>query len=50
MSEGGGKGGARKIPSLMTRLANKGIDIMDLDVRANNPPFKGSNEDDGTGL
>ena len=37
MSEGGGKGGARKIPALMQRLAEKGMDIMDLDVRANNP-------------
>lgn len=37
MSEGGGKGGARKIPALMTRLASKGLEIMELDVRANNP-------------
>ncbi len=37
MSEGGGKGGARKIPALMARLAGKGIDIMALDVRANSP-------------
>lgn len=37
MSEGGGKGGARKIPALMSRLAEKGIDIMGLDVRANSP-------------
>ena len=37
MSEGGGKGGARKIPALMARLAEKGIDIMGLDVRANDP-------------
>jgi len=37
MSEGGGKGGARKIPALMARLKEKGIDIKDLDVRANNP-------------
>lgn len=37
MSEGGGKGGARKIPALMARLAEKGLDIMNLDVRANNP-------------
>lgn len=37
MSEGGGKDGARKIPSLMVRLRNKGLNIMDLDVRANNP-------------
>lgn len=37
MSEGGGKGGARKIPALMARLKEKGINVMDLDVRANNP-------------
>lgn len=37
MSEGGGKGGVRKIPALMARLKEKGIEIMDLDVRANNP-------------
>ena len=37
MSEGGGKGGARKIPALMTRLKGKGINIMNLDARANEP-------------
>jgi len=37
MSEGGGKKGARKIPTLMARLAEKGLNIMNLDVRANNP-------------
>ena len=37
MSEGGGKGGARKIPALMARLKKNGIEIMDLDVRANEP-------------
>ena len=37
MSEGGGKGGMRKIPALMTRLKQKGIEIMNLDVRANSP-------------
>jgi len=37
MSEGGGKGGVRKIPALMQRLAKKGIDIKNLDVRANDP-------------
>ena len=37
MSKGGGKEGARKIPALMARLKEKGIEIMDLDVRANNP-------------
>jgi hypothetical protein len=37
MSEGGGKGGVRKIPGLMSRLREKGIEIKDLDVRANNP-------------
>jgi hypothetical protein len=29
--------GARKIPALMRRLGDKGIDIKDLGVRANNP-------------
>ncbi len=37
MSEGGGKGGARKIPALMARLREKGCDVKDLDVRANSP-------------
>ena len=37
MSEGGGKGGARKIPSLMARLEQKGINIKNLEVRANSP-------------
>ena len=37
MSEGGGKGGARKIPTLMARLRDKGFDVKDLDVRANSP-------------
>ena len=37
MSEGGGKGGVRKIPALMSRLSGKGINIMGLDVRANSP-------------
>lgn len=37
LSEGGGKGGARKIPTLMSRLKEKGINTMDLDMRANNP-------------
>lgn len=37
LSEGGGKEGARKIPALMARLKEKGLDIMDLDARANNP-------------
>lgn len=37
MSEGGGKGGERKIPALMARLAKKGLDIKELDVRANEP-------------
>ena len=37
MSEGGGKGGARKIPALMARLKNKGLNVIDLDVRANEP-------------
>ncbi len=37
MSEGGGKGGVRKIPALMVRLAEKDLDIMGLDVLTNNP-------------
>jgi hypothetical protein len=37
MSDGGGKGGARKIASLMERLANKGIDVRGLVARANSP-------------
>lgn len=37
MSEGGGKGGARKIPALMARLRTKGLNVRDLDSRANNP-------------
>lgn len=37
LSEGGGKEGARKIPALMARLKEKGLHIMDLDVRANSP-------------
>lgn len=37
LSSGGGKEGARKIPALMRRLKEKGIDIMGLDVRADSP-------------
>lgn len=37
MSEGGGKGGARKIPTLMRRIAKSGINTMGLEVRANEP-------------
>ena len=37
MSEGGGKEGARKIPTLMARLRDKGFDVKNLDVRANSP-------------
>lgn len=37
MSTGGGQTGSRKIPELMARLAEKGINIRGLDVRANNP-------------
>ena len=37
MSEGGGKGGARKIPALMAKLKEKGLNIMNLDLRANSP-------------
>ena len=37
LSEGGGKGGARKIAGLMERLATKGLDVRGLVVRANSP-------------
>jgi len=37
LSEGGGKRGARKIPALMEKLAEKGIDIRGLIARANSP-------------
>src|SRR5260370_4870682 len=37
LSEGGGKGGARKIAELMTKLREKDIDIRDLVSRANSP-------------
>lgn len=37
LSEGGGREGVRKIPALMARLEEKGLDIMDLDARANSP-------------
>lgn len=37
LSEGGGKGGARKIPQLMDNLSKKGIHIRGLDSRANLP-------------
>ena len=37
LSEGGGKEGARKIPSLMVKLKEKGLEVMNLDVRANEP-------------
>jgi hypothetical protein len=37
MSEGGGKGGARKIVELLESLAEKGIDINGLTARANSP-------------
>ena len=42
MSEGGGKGGARKVSSFLESLDNKGIDVKDLMVRANSPiEFRG---------
>ena len=51
MSKGGGKGGERKIVTLLARLAKKGIDIKDLIVRANSPikftPPHGGNAADG---
>jgi hypothetical protein len=37
LSTGGGKEGTRKIPALMRRLREKGLDVMDLDVRADSP-------------
>jgi hypothetical protein len=37
LSEGGGKGGARRIVALMTSLAEKGIDVNGLSVRADSP-------------
>lgn len=37
LSEGGGKGGARKIVELLTNLEERGIDIKGLISRANNP-------------
>ena len=51
LSEGGGKGGARKIASLMQSLAEKGVDIRGLIARANSPirfiPPHGGNPADG---
>ena len=51
LSEGGGKSGERKIAALMQRLADKGIDVKGLVVRANNPirfiPPHGGNPADG---
>lgn len=37
LSEGGGKEGVRKIPALMSRLKQKGLNVMELDARANSP-------------
>ncbi len=37
LSEGGGKGGSRRIVALMASLAEKGLDIKGLSVRADNP-------------
>ena len=51
LSEGGGKGGARKIAILMERLAENGLDVRGLVVRANSPirflPPHGGNPADG---
>lgn len=51
LSEGGGKGGARKIVILLESLAEKGINIRDLIARANSPirfvPPHGGNLADG---
>lgn len=51
LSEGGGKGGERKITALMLALAEKGIDTRGLIARANSPirfiPPHGGNPADG---
>jgi hypothetical protein len=51
MSEGGGKGGERKIVGLLARIEGKGIEINDLIARANSPikfvPPHGGNPADG---
>lgn len=51
MSQGGGKGGVRKIVALLDRLQKKGIEINDLVARANQPirfiPPHGGNPADG---
>lgn len=51
LSEGGGKGGARKIAELMDRLHGKGINVRGLVARANTPirfiPPHGGNPADG---
>lgn len=51
LSEGGGKGGERRIAAFMSRLADKGIDVRGLVARANNPipfiPPHGGNPADG---
>lgn len=51
LSEGGGKGGARKIAALMQSLAEKGLDTRGLIARANSPirfiPPHGGNPADG---
>lgn len=50
-SEGGGKGGARKIAQFMQALADKGMDVRGLVARANSPirfiPPHGGNPADG---
>jgi hypothetical protein len=51
LSEGGGKGGERRIAAFMARLGEKGIDVKGLVARANNPipfiPPHGGNPADG---
>lgn len=51
LSEGGGKGGARKMAIFMESLGNKGVNIRGLVARANNPirfiPPHGGNPADG---
>lgn len=51
LSAGGGKGGERKIVTLLEGLAQKGLDVRDLIARANSPirfiPAHGGNPADG---
>lgn len=51
LSQGGGKGGARKLASFMVSLEKKGVDVRNLPARANSPirfvPPHGGNPADG---